>query len=78
MGNAAGKDQEMNPTKKELLAYARWRDGLPSSGHVSLVAAFVHGICEFHNGLSRRDCFPGHQLTAYSLALDGEDVDELL
>ena len=63
----------MNPTREELLQMARLRDANRFSGVSDVAWNFVINICEFHNP-ERCD----HAHDAYSLALDGEDVNELL
>ncbi len=61
----------MDPTKEELLEHAR---SYSLNGRWSLgVTRLICDICDFHGR-----CDGWHVDLAYSLALDGEDVDELL
>ena len=64
---------DRSPTKEELLSFARWKDTLDVYvGYSALADNFIVEICEYHG----TDCTHAHD--AFSLALDGEDVDELL
>lgn len=66
-------DEDRDPTKEEMFAYARYLHGLPGGKCDRVTDRFFDELCM---DFVRSPC--AHVHDAYSLALDGEDVDELL
>lgn len=63
----------MNPTKEELIELARWFEYDTKPPKSSVALDLIHEICEAHGSVAHT-----HSADAYSLALDGEDVEDLL